>query len=519
MNLLLQEPALLVLPLVSGLAVFALLLMIRRPLRRSGMLRGFGVVYTIGALTLAVAAAATVLRWAGYPLDPTARLALLAVNVCCWGFVGLGLTEDLLVRRLGGPGGVAIPRLALDIGRALAFIVVILLTLSLVLGVQLSSVVISSTILSAVIGLALQDLLKNVFAGIALQTERPFQVGHWVEINKQIGRVVEMSWRATRVLTIDNNYIIYPNSTLAQAELINYTIGSPLQALHVQIGVGYGHPPNLVKRVLTDAALAVPDVCRAPPPSIKLVQYGDYSVTYDVKFWMADFDRYTDKRDAVMTSAWYHLRRAGIKLPFPIREVYMHQVDPLTEADQHHAHIENLVATLRHVDLFKVLDPAELHELAEHASLRLYGAGEELARQGEAGDSFFIIREGRVRIDVAAKNNGSVVTVNSLGPGEFFGELALLTGAPRGATVVAESDTETLVVAQQDLAPLLHANATLPERLGAVLEQRLAMNQLALAAHDTAEDSPADDISRPTLVRRIRHLFGLDGRHPTTRAR
>jgi len=510
----LLDPSVLILPLVAGLAVFTLLLIIRRPLRRMGGVRGLGIAYLLGALALGVAVGATVLATEqAQPIDLMFRNVLLAILLCCWGLVALGLIEHVLLRHWLGQGGPAIPRLALDIGRAVAFIVVILLTVSLVFQVQLSSVVISSTVLSAVIGLALQDLLKNVIAGIALQTERPFDVGHWVEINRQTGRVVEMSWRATRVITVDGNYIIYPNSSLAQAELINYTLGSPIQAMHVQIGVGYSHVPNLVKRVLMDAALASPDVCRDPRPSIKLIQYGDYSVTYDIKFWLHNYDNYPEKRDTVMTNAWYHLHRAGIKLPFPIREVYMHQVDPLTEADQHHAHIENLVGTLRRVELFEALDSAELHELAEHANLQLYGKGERLARQGEPGATFFIIRSGRVRIDVddVLDDDLAAVTVNRLGPGDFFGEMSLLTGAPRGATVTAEEDTEALVVAQADIAPLLQANPQLPERLGAVLSRRLEMNQAALATRQ-AHDAPREEISRPTLVRRMRQIFGLNGR-------
>jgi small-conductance mechanosensitive channel/CRP-like cAMP-binding protein len=514
MDTLLQnlDPATLLLPLVYGLAVFALLLIINRLLRRSGALRPLAIPYIVGALALSLAAG-IMTALAGRPIDRTFHDILLAVIVCSWGFVALGLIENLLVVRWAKRSAAGMPRLVLDIGRALAFIMVILLTISFVLGVQLSSIVISSTILTAVIGLALQDLLKNVIAGIALQTERPFEIGHWVEINKQIGRVVEMSWRATRVITIDGNYIIFPNANLAQAELINYTLGSPIQALHVQIGLGYSHPPNLVKQVLAEAALASPDVCRDPPPSIKLVQYGDYSVTYDIKFWLHNFDRYTDKRDAVMTSAWYHLHRAGIKLPFPIREVYMHQVDPLSEADQRHLEIEQIVRALRQIDLLAVLENAELYSLAEHVATRVYGRGEVLARQGESGDTFFIIRSGRVRIDVddILGDSLAAVTVNHLGPGDFFGEMALLTGAARGATVTAEEDTEILLVASQDIAPLLQANPELPERLGAVLARRLEMNQAALMSRQ-ASDAPAEMISRPTLVGRIRHLFGLNGR-------
>ncbi|HEU5103558.1 MAG TPA: hypothetical protein VFU22_31295, partial [Roseiflexaceae bacterium] len=158
----------LLLPLVYGLAAFVLLLIIGRLLRRSGTLRPLALPYLVGALALSLAIGVTTgLAAIGRPIDATFHDVLLAVIVCSWGFVGLGLLENLLVDSWARRRGAGMPRLMIDIGRALAFIVVVLLTLNLVLGVQLNSIVISSTILTAVIGLALQDLLKNVIAGIA----------------------------------------------------------------------------------------------------------------------------------------------------------------------------------------------------------------------------------------------------------------------------------------------------------------------------------------------------------------
>jgi small-conductance mechanosensitive channel/CRP-like cAMP-binding protein len=511
---LIDDPLGLLLPLAYGLAVFALLMLIYRWLRRFRALSWVAIPYTIGALTLGAALGLRMaLDRAGAAIEGSTREVLLAVLVICWSFVALGLGEELLLDRWILRRGAGIPRLMREIVRTAVFILAVLLTIRYVFDVPLSSIVISSTVLTAVIGFALQDLLKNVIAGIALQVERPFDVGHWVEINKQIGRVVEMSWRATRVITIDGNYVIYPNSILAQSELINYTIGSPVQALHVQIGVAPHYPPNMIKRVLTEAALASPHVCRDPPPSIKLVQFGDYGVTYDIKFWLYSFDQYTDKRDAVMTSAWYFLNRAGVKLPFPIRQVYLHQVDPISESAEQRERVVRLVADLRRVDLFAVLDDDELRHLAAHVQVRLYARGEVLVRQGAIDTTFFIICSGCVRVEVDDHlgDQRAAMTVNQLGLGDFFGEMALLTGEPRSATVVAEEDTEALVVDRVDLAPLLQANPELPERLGAVLARRLEMNQVALAARG-ADDAPTHDSSRPTLVHRIRHLFGLDSR-------
>ncbi|HWQ15488.1 MAG TPA: mechanosensitive ion channel family protein [Roseiflexaceae bacterium] len=510
----LMSPANLLPPLLYALAAGAGLLLVFRLLRPYHTLRGLAFPYALGAVTLALAVFLSAnLGAAGMPMDPRLQHALLAVLLFAWGFVGFGLAENLLFERMMKRGGMSVPRLVRDIARAVALVVAVLATLQFVLEIPLSSIVISSTILSAVIGLALQDLLKNVIAGVALQIERPFEVGHWIRVGQDTGKVVEMSWRATRVITVDGNYIIYPNATLSQADLVNFSLPQPLQAMHVQIAVGYTHPPNAVKRVLVEAMLSLPDVSPEPRPSVKVWAYGDYGVTYDLKFWLHSYDRHPEKRDTVMTAAWYALHRAGIELPLPIRQVYLHQVDPLAEAEQRQQRVARVAADLRRVDLLDALDDTEVRALAERVQVRLYAAGETLVRQGGPGDTFCILRSGRVRVDVddAPGDGAAPLTVNHLGPGDFFGELGLLTGAPRAATVVAEEDSEVLVVAREDFAPLLHANPELAERLGELLALRLRMNE-ALLANRKLPDAPPEELSRRSLVGRIRQLFGLGGR-------
>jgi CRP-like cAMP-binding protein len=181
--------------------------------------------------------------------------------------------------------------------------------------------------------------------------------------------------------------------------------------------------------------------------------------------------------------------------------------------DEQVRRVEDVTLDLRRVDLFDVLEDSEMQRLAERVQVHLYAAGETLVRQGEAGGACCIIRSGRVRVDVAddLQDVRGSLTVNHLGPGDFFGELALLTGEPRSATITAEIDTEVLVVAREDFAPLLHANPGLAERLGELLSERLKMNE-AVLANRTMPDAPPEELSRPSLVGRIRQLFGLNGR-------
>ncbi len=499
----------LILPLAAGLVGMTLLLVILNQMRRNPLLRNLSLPYTVGVLAL--------VAWGGLWLantrfnlavDPTLWHILAAALIFSWGYVALGVSEHLLVQRWVQRSGITIPRLARDIVRAIAITLIILLIMQLVFNITPSSILISSTLLSAVIGLALQDLLKNVIAGVALQLERPFDVGHWIQVGDGIGKVVEMSWRATSVITVDGNYIIYPNSDLATSRVINYTLPNTLQAMHTQIALSYVHPPNTIKRVLHEAMLASPDVAPDPVPSVKVLSYGDYSITYDLKFWLHNYDRYPEKRDKVMTNAWYALQRAGINLPLPVREVYHHEEGASEQALRRRGHLARMTTDLRTAEILDVLNDMELAVLVERVHARLYGVGDLLVRQGDPGETLFILRSGRVRVDVRNKNSATI-TVNRLGPGECFGEMALMTGEPRGASVIAEEDTEVLVVSKDDLAPLLRNNAKLPERLGEMLNLRREMNRLALERQQ-ADELPNDEtISYPKLVDRIRQFFGL----------
>lgn len=495
-------------PLAAAVGTLLILLLIFRLLRRRLRARAFGVIYLGAALLLALALA---LDGEGLLPPGWPRGLLLATLLVAWGYLLFDLLEELLVEGALRRRGLPVPRLARDIVRGMIIIALVLLALNRVFGVPLSSLVISSTVASAVIGLALQDLLKNVIAGIALQAERPFAPGDWVQLRDQPLKVQEMSWRATRMVNVDNTHIIVPNANLATAEISNFTIISPVQALHVQIPLAPEHPPNQVKAVLTAAAQAAEGVLSDPPPGARLIAIGEYSATYDIKFWMQGFDRFVETRDAVMTSAWYHIRRAGFRMPYPAREVFLHESDARRAAEVAQATTRRMAAELRAVELFGGLSDEERLELAARSELRLFAAGEVLVRQGDLDDTLYVICRGAARVEVAPTPGAPPVPVSTLAAGDFFGELALLTGSPRRATVVATADSEAMLVRREAIAPLLGRNPALPEILSAALEQRVANTQRAIAgAAENGATNGAGDLSQPGLLRRIRSLFGIE---------
>ncbi|MEK7325930.1 MAG: mechanosensitive ion channel family protein, partial [Chloroflexota bacterium] len=360
----------------------------------------------------------------------------------------------------------------------------------------------------AVIGLALQDMLGNVVAGLALQLDQPFTVSDWVYVSEQEGQVVQMNWRTLTIRTRDNHNVIIPNANVAKQEIINYSRPTPLQRLHATVGIAYRHPPVLVKEALSRAASGAGGVAADPAPEILVKDFGEFAIHYDVRYWITDYARAQQIQDAVLTRIWYELRRAGLTIPFPARDVTVHM-----RGDDHDTRAQEqlrreIFAELRPLAVFAPLSDAQIEMLVRGAGLQRYTAGETLVRQGDAGDSLFVIKSGQVRVDVRSES-GQVTTVATLDSGDFFGETSLLTGEPRTASVIALAETEVVVVDKADFAEALAADTGILEGLSMALESRMRnlAEQVAAAGADTA--SARQPPQRAALLTRIRGFFGV----------
>jgi len=398
-----------------------------------------------------------------------------------------------------------VPLVLRDLARlALALAALFLILRAFFPEVNLNVFAVSSLVVGYIVGNASQDTLGNLFAGVALNAERPFQIGDWVTVGGHTGILVDTTWRATRLKTKANDYIVIPNSAIAKESIINYSRPTRSHGCYLQVGVSYDTPPNKVREVILGVLREAPDVCKDPAPSVYLAGYGDFAVNFTVKFFLEDYARLDPIQSGVLDRFWYAFRREGIAIPYPIRDV-RHRSALADEKTQRTAGENTIRQLLSGVELFQSLSAEELERLANAAKLRLYARGENLCRQGEAGDSFYVIREGRVAVLVAG-TDGATVTAAHLADGAFFGEMALLTGEPRSGTITAETDVEVLRVSKQDFAGLLQANAELAVRLAAVLEKRSQGRRTAMAAQAARGAAPE---TRLALALRIKQFFGL----------
>jgi CRP-like cAMP-binding protein len=234
--------------------------------------------------------------------------------------------------------------------------------------------------------------------------------------------------------------------------------------IDVEIGASYNTPPNEVKRAMQEAMANSPLVMKAPEPQVLIKSFGASAIDYIAQFWIEDYAVDRAARDQVRTNLWYTFRRQNIEIPYPIQVQYERQEGPLrTEKDVCDAAIR-----LGELDLFAPLDEAARQALSVSASEHLYATGETIVRQGAAGDSMFVIMKGQVR--VVLEPSGQEVAV--IPAGGFFGEMSMLTGEARTATVKAAEEVTVLEISAADFRALAVGNPGLLDHISTVIGSR-----------------------------------------------
>lgn len=389
-----------------------------------------------------------------------------------------------------------VPNLFQDLTRGLMYLGLVLLALGVVFKQNLSSLVLGSTVLSVILGFALQETLGNFFAGLALGVSKPYSLGDHIQVGELSGRVEKIDWRSTALWTSTGDYTVLPNSVMAKENILNYSAPSILHARLIDVGVHYRHPPHEVRRFMLQAAASVPGVLSEPPVEVWLMEFADSAMQYRLRYWMQEYGRRFELDSRVREAIWYHFSRAGLEIPFPIRTVL--QPPPLLE-DHGESRIR---ALLEGVDFLRSLTPAEHQILVAHTRLLMYAPGEKVFSQGDPGETFYLIKSGRLKVQVCDSQNECYLT-REMGPGEFFGEMALLTGEPRSATVEALSDVELLTLDKQALRELLQANPAVDREISEVLARR----QLTTAQAREFSESEKARSSGENLVSPRGHLF------------
>ena len=492
------------------LLVLGWMLVLRLPSARREGLGGSLALYGLGVAGLLAAGAALALGAA-----PTARIAR-ELGVLVLGLAGIRLGGITLFRVLLPLARLQPPRMVEDLATFAGYVVWAMVRLSHA-GLDLGSIVTTSAVITAIVAFSLQETLGNIFGGATLQLENSIHVGDWVKVGDVVGRVVDIRWRSTAVETRNWETVVIPNSALMKERftILGRRIGAPLQWRRwIRFNVNFHVPPGRVIQAAEEALRRSPiaGVAATPPPNCVLMDLAGSTMQYAARYWLTDLAADDPTDSAVRERLFAAFRRAGFEFAFDEQIVHLVESGEAEAERQRRRNLEQRTRVLRRIELFASLSEEERAAIAEHLVHAPFLAGETLTRQGDVAHWLYLVAHGEVDVVFDAGNGQrrSLGTIRGGAPGAFFGEMGLLTGAPRSASVIALTDVECYRLDKEGFERTLRARPAIAGEISLVMAHRKADLAAAQNELDQAARQRLLDDSHGELLGRIRRFFNLD---------
>jgi len=382
-------------------------------------------------------------------------------------------------------------------------------------GVNLASLITTSAVLTGAIAFSMQAMLGNLWGGIALQADNTCRIGDWIRVDGVVGQIIGIRWRCLAVATNDGETVMMPNAQLVNSRVTVLARRGDVKIpwrRPVEFFVSYEPAPSRVIAAV-EAALEraeIPNVAMHPRPVCTCRSFDDNSVRYAVLYWLTDpfLDQVTDSH--VRAHVYATLSRHHMEMPL-VRRVLL---TPDAVAAQHEAASAHGLAerldVLSRLSLFAELTDGERRALAAELSDALYVAGDVISREGDVSDSLFILASGRVDIlRDGTETSGERKRLAEQTAPNHFGEMGLLTGQARSATVIARDDVLCYRLEKRGFDAILKARPAIAEAMSQVVAARLAANDATLQALDDVARSKRASGAASELLRKIRVFFDL----------
>jgi len=486
---------------VVFIATFFLAVSIGRFLKRRAGVR-FGILYRLFALVLAFYAAVAVYGVQADWKNHVGAAAILLSTAVVVALVNRYIWDLYFEKRKQTP----IPHFLREVVALVIFLVALLIVLSVGYHAEreLKGLLAGSGIAAIILGFAGQNLFGGMIAGMSLQINKPYKVGDWLQVGDRFAEVMEINWRSTRLRTNDAIYLDIPNNEIVKTTIVNLHYPTEVHAMRIRVGIDYNVPPNRVKDALARAAQSAKNVLPDPPVKIYLVDFADHAMTYEIKFYMGNHSRINETNDSVRTNVWYELKRERINIPYPIRTL---QLERRSARPAHEGHDEAR-QILRGEPVFECLSDAQIEDLVKDAHLNHFGRGERMIIEGAEGDSMFILLRGNATVSVS--KDGSNIQVATLSEGDCFGEMSLLTGEKRSATVRADGDCYVMEIGKSVMAEVIREAPGCLQQLSEILAQRKMATEGALKDAARPDDQADKEKEyRATFLKRLQTFFSL----------
>lgn len=440
-------------------------------------------------------------RWANWATKLIAGVAIInVVSVIIFDVVLHYIRLDL-------------PRILRDLITGLAYIILAFSLLSLI-GVNITGIVATSAVLTAMIGFSLQDTLINIMGGMALEMDNTINVGDWIHVDKYEGRVKEIRWRQTSIETRDWDTVVIPNSMLVKGHfvILGKRTNEPLQhRMWVYFNVDFRYSPTDVIDAVEKALRAEPitHVAQTPPIHCIATEFRESFISYAVRYWITDLALTDPTNSVVRTRIYSALKRANIPLSIPAQSLFITEEDAERRERKTEREIRHRIEALQHVDLFHTLTDEEMRQLAARISVAPFVHGEAMTRQGAEAHWLYVITKGEAEVRISVDGNELNKKVATLHAGDFFGEMGMMTGARRSATVVATIDTECYRIDKEAFQDIVRRRPEIAEDISHILARRRV--ELEAVREGLNEEATRKRIqhTQGDVLKRIRDFFRI----------
>ncbi len=404
------------------------------------------------------------------------------------------------------------PRILRDLLVALAYVVLGIVLLSIP-HVDVTGIVATSAVLTAVIGLSFQDTLGNMMGGMALQLERAIGVGDWIRIDGHEGLVREVRWRHTAIETRNWDTIVIPNSVLMKSEVtvLGRRAGAPRQHrqwVHFNVDFRYS-PSDVIAAVEPGLRVEpIPNIAAEPPPNCVCMDFKESYGSYAVRYWLTDMALDDPTNSIVRTRIYYALRRAGIPLSMPAQSIFMTEDDASRRERKDVEETKERVQALGRVELFNSLTEEERNSLAPRLLYAPFARGEAMTRQGAEAHWLYLITKGEAEVRVSASGNLNE-RVATLHQGDVFGEMGMMTGEQRSATVIAVTNVECYRLDKEAFHEVLKQRPEIADDISILLANRRVELEAAREGLNEEAKRLRMRYHQNDLLRRIKNFFTL----------
>jgi len=396
------------------------------------------------------------------------------------------------------------PALIEDIVTVLLFVTGISIGLYFEAGMSFAGIITAGGATAIVVGIALQNVIQDLFGGLSINFDGSYGIGDWLTIysdqfpDSKFGRVSGINWRTTFLRLEDGRRLMVPNRIVTANPVLNHSKPVGPKRVSIELVLDMRFPADRAMSILLGEAfkgVRQPKLLRSPEPSVLITKLGQDAANYEVRFYIDPEEIEPAVAQSLMTE---HIHGALLRhrLPSPAAQVELTQPPSgLREYGE-----EEVRDALSGVELFQdALSDGQIAALGAHCKVMDFARGQTFIRQGETTASMFIILEGAARVSVALPDSQST-DVAVLGAGEVVGEMSLMTGAPRTATVSAITPLRALEITKPPIEGLLKASPELLERFGRVLARRQL--ELSKLGEDKEEEFEDD------LLSQMRAFFG-----------